>query len=57
LALDHQTWYKVNMLQRGKYNEMLNLLSGDVNNITGLVLSKASLWLEEELLDLPYVRY
>lgn len=57
MALDHQTWYKVNMLQRGKYNEMLNLLSGDVNNITGLVLSKASLWLEEELLDLPYVRY
>jgi hypothetical protein len=45
------------MLERGKYNEMLNLLSGDANNITGLVFSKASLWVEEELLNLRYLRF
>jgi hypothetical protein len=45
------------MLERGKYNEMSNLLSGDVNNITGLVYSKSSLCVEEELLDLRHLRY
>jgi hypothetical protein len=35
---------------------MLNLLSADVNIVTSLVLSEASLWLEEELIDLRYVR-